>query len=61
MPDELRSRTKHHLVLHRTDPGQGIQRFYSLTIEQGLFGTTRLVRNRSQIGTRGQEGGVTIT
>ena len=25
MPDELRSPIKHHLVLHRIDPGQGIR------------------------------------
>jgi predicted DNA-binding WGR domain protein len=45
MPDELRSPIKHHLVLHRIDPGQGIRRFYSLMIERDLFGTVRLVRN----------------
>jgi hypothetical protein len=30
MPDELRSPIKHHLVLHRIDPEQGIQRFDGL-------------------------------
>jgi hypothetical protein len=30
MPDELRSPIKHHLVLLRVDPEQGIRRFYSL-------------------------------
>jgi predicted DNA-binding WGR domain protein len=55
MPDELRSPIKHHLVLHRIDPGQGIRRFYSLMIERDLFGTVRLVRNWGQIGTNGQE------
>jgi hypothetical protein len=30
MPDELRSPIKHHLVLHRIDPDQGVARFYSL-------------------------------
>jgi hypothetical protein len=38
MPDELRSPIKHHLVLHRIDPEQGVRRFYSLMIERDLFG-----------------------
>jgi predicted DNA-binding WGR domain protein len=54
MPDELRSPIKHHLVLPRVDPGQGIRRFYSLMIERDLFGTVRLVRNRGRIGTNGR-------
>jgi predicted DNA-binding WGR domain protein len=45
VPDELRSPIKHHLVLHRIDPEQGVRRFYSLMIERDLFGTIRLVRN----------------
>ena len=55
MPDDLRSPIKHHLVLHRIDPEQGIRRFYSLMIERDLFGTIRLVRNWGRIGTNGQE------
>jgi predicted DNA-binding WGR domain protein len=55
VPDELRSPIKHHLVLHRIDPEQGIQRFYSLMIERDLFGIVRLVRNWGRIGTDGQE------
>jgi predicted DNA-binding WGR domain protein len=55
VPDELRSPIKHHLVLHRIDPEQGIRRFYSLMIERDLFGTIRLVRNWGRIGTNGQE------
>ena len=55
MPDDLRSPIKHHLVLHRIDPGQGIRRFCSLMIERDLFGTVRLVRNWGRIGTNGQE------
>jgi predicted DNA-binding WGR domain protein len=55
MPDDLRSPIKHHLVLHRIDPEQGIRRFYSLMIERDLFGTVRLVRNWGRIGTKGQE------
>jgi hypothetical protein len=43
MPDELRSPIKHHLVLHRIDPEQGVRRFYWLMIERDLFGTIRLV------------------
>ena len=50
-----RSPIKHHLVLHRIDPEQGIRRFYSLMIERDLFGTMRLVRNWGRIGTKGQE------
>ena len=42
MPDDLRSPIKHHLVLHRIDPEQGIRRFYSLMIERDLFGTVCL-------------------
>jgi predicted DNA-binding WGR domain protein len=55
MPDELLSPIKHHLVLHRIDPEQGIRRFYSLTIERDLFGTVRPVHNWGRIGTNGQE------
>jgi predicted DNA-binding WGR domain protein len=53
--DDERSSIKHHLVLHRIDPEQGIRRFYSLMIERDLFGTVRLVRNWGRIGTNGQE------
>jgi hypothetical protein len=38
MPDELRSPIKHHLVLHRIDPEEGIRRFYSLMIERDRSG-----------------------
>jgi predicted DNA-binding WGR domain protein len=55
MPDDLRSPIKHHLVLHRIDPEQGIRRFYSLMVERDLFGTVRLVRNWGRIGTNGRE------
>ena len=55
MPDELRSPIKHHLVLPRIEPEQGIRCFYSLMIERDLFGTIRLVRNWGWIGTSGQE------
>jgi predicted DNA-binding WGR domain protein len=55
MSDDLRSPSKHHLVLHRINPEQGIRRFYSLMIERDLFGTVRLVRNWGRIGTTGQE------
>jgi len=49
VPDELRSPIKHHLVLHRINPKQGIRHFYSLMIERDLFGTVRLVRNWGRI------------
>ena len=55
MPGKLRSPIKHHLVLHRIDPEQGIRRFYSLMIERDLFGTVRLVRNWGRIGTNRRE------
>jgi predicted DNA-binding WGR domain protein len=55
MPDELQSPIKHHLVLHRIDPEQGVRRFCSLMIERDLFGTIRLVRYWGRIGTNGQE------
>jgi predicted DNA-binding WGR domain protein len=55
VPDELHFPIKHHLVLHRIDPEQGIRRFYFLMIERDLFGTVRLVRNWGRIGTSGQE------
>jgi predicted DNA-binding WGR domain protein len=55
VPDELRSPIKHHLVLHRIDPEQGIRRFYSLMIERDLFGTIRIVRHWGRSGTNGQE------
>jgi hypothetical protein len=45
MPDQLRSPIKHHLVLHRIDPEQGLAQFYSLMIERDLFGRVVLVRN----------------
>jgi predicted DNA-binding WGR domain protein len=53
--DELSSSIKQHLVLHQTDPEQGIRRFCSLVIERDLFGTIRLVRHWGRIGTNGQE------
>jgi predicted DNA-binding WGR domain protein len=55
MPNELRSPIKHHLVLHRINPEQGIWCFYSLMIERDLFETGRPVRNWGRIGTKGQE------
>jgi predicted DNA-binding WGR domain protein len=44
---------KHHLVLHRIDPEQGIRRLYSLMIERDLFGIVHLVRKWGRIGTGG--------
>jgi predicted DNA-binding WGR domain protein len=55
MRDELRSPIKHSLVLHRSDPEQGVARFYSLMIERDLFGQVVLVRNWGRIGTHGRE------
>jgi hypothetical protein len=36
MPDDIRSPIKHHLVLRRIEPEQGIRRFYSLMIDRDL-------------------------
>ncbi len=54
MPDE-RSPIQHHPVLHRIDPERRMRRFYSLMIEQDLFGKIRLVRAWGRIGTNGRE------
>jgi predicted DNA-binding WGR domain protein len=54
MPD-ARSPIRHHLVLCWRDPEQGRARFFSLMIEQDLFGTIRLVWNWGYIGAKGQE------
>ncbi len=54
MPDE-HSPIRHHLVLHRRNPEEGIARFYSLMIERDLFGRVVLVRNWGRIGTNGRE------
>jgi predicted DNA-binding WGR domain protein len=56
MPDDLRSLIKYRLVVHRSEPEQGIRRFYSLMIERDLFETVHLVRNCGRIGTNGQGG-----
>jgi predicted DNA-binding WGR domain protein len=53
-PDK-RSPIRHHLVLHRIEPEQGVRRFYSLMIERDLFGRVVLVRNWGRIGTNGRE------
>jgi predicted DNA-binding WGR domain protein len=49
------STIQHTLVLRRVDPGHLMARFYMLAIERDLFGTVRLVRCWSRIGTRGRE------
>jgi predicted DNA-binding WGR domain protein len=54
MPD-ARSPVRHHLVLYRRDPEQGRARFFSLMIEQDLFGTIRLIRNWGYVGAKGRE------
>ncbi len=50
-----RSPIRHHLVLHRRKPEQGVARFYALIIERDLFGRVVLVRNWGRIGTNGRE------
>jgi predicted DNA-binding WGR domain protein len=44
-----------HLVLHRTSPGKGVARFYSLMIRRDLFGRIVLVRNWDCIGINERE------
>ena len=43
------------VVLRRVEPDKRMARFYNLMVERDLFGTVRLVRNWSRIGTFGQE------
>ncbi len=40
--------------LRRINPDQNMWRFYSLTIQQTLFGGASLVRDWGRIGSRGQ-------
>lgn len=44
----------YHLYVERTDPDRRMARFYALSIEETLFGQTRLVRRWGRIGTRGR-------
>ena len=54
MPDPL-SPIQRVVMLRRIDPEHGMARFYSLMIEQDLFGRIVLVRNWGRIGTNGRE------
>jgi len=40
--------------LHRIDPSQNMQRFYTLAIQPTLFGGASVIRNWGRIGTNGQ-------
>jgi predicted DNA-binding WGR domain protein len=44
----------YRLYIERRDPRQNMARFYSLSIEETLFGQTRLVRRWGRIGTTGR-------
>jgi predicted DNA-binding WGR domain protein len=44
-----------HLHCHRTDPSRNMARFFTLSIEQTLFGETAVVRSWGRIGKRGRE------
>lgn len=41
------------LHLERVDPDRNMRRFYRMTIENDIFGGTRLIRIWARIGTRG--------
>lgn len=42
------------LVLHRVDPRVNMRRFYTLSLENSLFGDILLVRRWGRIGTHGR-------
>lgn len=42
------------LVLHRVDPSVNMRRFYTLSLENSLFGDILLVRRWGRIGTHGR-------
>jgi len=42
------------LVLHRVDPSVNMRRFYTISLENSLFGDILLVRSWGRIGTRGR-------
>jgi predicted DNA-binding WGR domain protein len=53
--DTAQSPVRRAVVLRRIDPESGAARFYSLVVEQDLFGQVVLVRHWGRIGTRGRE------
>jgi hypothetical protein len=52
---DKRSPVQQALLLHKVDADRGVARSYSSMFERDLFGTSRLVRNRGEIGTNGQQ------
>lgn len=44
----------YRFYIERHDPGQNMARFYSLSIEETLFGQACLIRRWGRIGTRGR-------
>lgn len=44
----------YRLYIERRDAGRNMARFYALSIEETLFGQTRLVRRWGRIGTTGR-------
>jgi predicted DNA-binding WGR domain protein len=45
---------QYQLYIERRDPRRNMARFYALSIEETLFGETRLVRRWGRIGTTGR-------
>ena len=45
---------QYRLYIERRDPDRNMARFYTLAIEETLFGQTRLVRRWGRIGTTGR-------
>lgn len=43
-----------HVVLHRIDPVKNMARYYVLSVELTLFGSSALVREWGRIGSQGQ-------
>jgi len=57
MPDDNAQLEIFPTCLHpqRVDPARNMLRFYTLTIQQDLFGGASLIRVWGRIGTRGRE------
>jgi predicted DNA-binding WGR domain protein len=53
--DDERSPVRHYVVLHQVDPERRAARYYSLLVEEDLFGNVVLVRQWGRIGTQGRE------
>jgi predicted DNA-binding WGR domain protein len=45
----------YHIYIERREPDKNMARFYALSIEPNLFGSTSLMRSWGRIGSRGQQ------